>query len=69
MGSNVITIEVTAEDGNTAKTYKVTVTRAEPPSTDATLSSLTLSDAPFTFASDTTRLRCERRQRGGPGLR
>ena len=54
VGSNVITIEVTAEDGNTAKTYKVTVTRAEPPSTDATLRSLTLSDAPFTFASDTT---------------
>ena len=55
MGSNVITIEVTAEDGNTAKTYTVTVTRAAPPlSTDATLSGLTLSDAPFTFASDTT---------------
>ena len=55
VGSNVITIEVTAEDGNTTKTYTVTVTRAAPPlSTDATLSSLTLSDAPFTFASDTT---------------
>ena len=55
VGSNVITIEVTAEDGNTTKTYKVTVTRtAPPPSTDTTLSSLTLSDAPFTFASDTT---------------
>ena len=54
VGSNVITVEVTAEDGNTAKTYTVTVTRAAPPSTDATLSSLTLSDAPFAFASDTT---------------
>ena len=55
VGSNVITIEVTAEDGNTAKIYKVTVTRtAPPPSADATLRSLTLSDAPFTFASDTT---------------
>ena len=55
VGSNVITVEVTAEDGNTAKTYTVTVTRAAPPlSPDATLSSLTLSDAPFTFASDTT---------------
>ena len=43
VGSNVITIEVTAEDGNTVKTYTVTVTRAEPPSTDATLSGLTLS--------------------------
>ena len=30
VGSNVITIEVTAEDGNTAKTYTVTVTRAAP---------------------------------------
>ncbi len=29
-GSNVITVEVTAEDGNTAKTYKMTVTRAAP---------------------------------------
>ena len=55
VGSNVITVEVTAEDGNATRTYTVTVTRAAPPpSTDATLSSLTLSDAPFTFASDTT---------------
>ena len=55
VGSNVIAVVVTAEDGNTAKTYTVTVTRAAPPlSADATLSSLTLSDAPFAFASDTT---------------
>ena len=59
VGRNVITVEVTAEDGNTAKTYTVTVTRAEAPapptlSGDATLRSLTLSDAPFAFASDTT---------------
>ncbi len=55
VGSNFITVDVTAEDGNTTKTYTVTVTRAEPPvSTDATLGNLTLSDAPFTFASDTT---------------
>ena len=54
VGSNVITVEVTAEDGNTAKTYTVTVTRDAPPSTDATLSSLTLSNAPFTFDSATT---------------
>ena len=55
VGSNVIAVEVTAEDGETSRTYTVTVTRAAPPlSTDATLSSLTLSDAPFTFASDTT---------------
>ena len=53
VGRNVITIEVTAEDGNTAKTYTVTVTRAAPPlSADATLSSLTLTGVPFTFASD-----------------
>ena len=36
VGSNVITLEVTAEDGNTVKTYTITVTRAEPSSTDAT---------------------------------
>ena len=54
VGSNVITVVVTAEDGNTAKTYTVTVTRAAPPSADATLRSLTLSGVPFTFASDTT---------------
>ena len=50
VGSNVIAIEVTAEDGETAKTYTVTVTRAAPPlSKDATLSGLTLSGAPFAF--------------------
>ena len=54
-GSNVITVEVTAEDGDTTQTYTVAVTRAAPPlSSDATLSGLALSDAPFTFASDTT---------------
>ena len=55
VGSNVITIEVTAEDDNTTRTYTVTVTRAEPPSTDATLSALTLSGIDFgTFDSTTT---------------
>ena len=55
VGSNVITIEVTAEDRDTNQTYTVTVTRAAPPSTDATLSALTLSDVDFgTFASGTT---------------
>ena len=54
-GANVITIEVTAEDGNSTQTYTVTVTRAAPPSTDATLSALTLSDIDFgTFAPGTT---------------
>ena len=55
VGSNVITVEVTAEDEETTQTYTVTVTRAEPPSTDATLSVLTLSGIDFgTFASGTT---------------
>ena len=55
VGSNVITIEVTAEDGETTRTYTVTVIRAAPPSTDATLSALTLSGINFgTFASGTT---------------
>ena len=55
VGSNIITVEVTAEDGNTARTYTVTVTRAVPPSTDATLRGLTLSGIDFgTFALSTT---------------
>ena len=44
VGQNVITIQVTAEDEKTVKTYTVTVTRAAPPlSADATLSGLALS--------------------------
>ena len=43
VGSNVITIKVTAQDGETTKTYTVTVTRAAPPSTDATLGYVRLS--------------------------
>ena len=55
VGGNVVTIKVTAEDGETTRTYTVTVTRPGPPlSADATLGSLALSDASFTFASDTT---------------
>ena len=55
VGSNVITVEVTAEDDSTTRTYTVTVTRAAPPSTDATLSALTLSGVDFgTFDSTTT---------------
>ena len=55
VGKNPISVVVTAEDGETARIYTVTVTRAASPlSTDATLKSLALSDAPFTFASDTT---------------
>ena len=55
VGSNVITVEVKAEDDITTKTYTVTVTRAAPPSTDATLKSLTLSGIDIgAFSSDTT---------------
>ena len=43
------------KDGETTKIYTITVTRAEPPSTDATLSTLTLSEVHFgTFVSGTT---------------
>ena len=55
VGGNVITVEVTAEDGQTTQTYTVTVTRAAPPSTDATLSALTMSSVDFgTFARGKT---------------
>ena len=59
VGSNTITVEVTAEDGNTSRTYTVVVTRAptvtDPVSTDATLSSLTLSGIDIgTFDAATT---------------
>ena len=51
VGSNIVTVEVTAEDDNTTQTYTVTVTRGEPPtpepSSDATLSALTLSGIDF----------------------
>ena len=53
-GSNVITVEVTAEDGEATMTYTVIVTRAEALSTDATLSGLTLSGVDIgTFDPDT----------------
>ena len=55
VGRNVITVEVTSEDGSTVRTYKVTVTRSAPPSFDATLSGLTLSGIDFgAFSSGTT---------------
>ena len=60
VGSNVITVEVTAEDGVTTETYTVTVTRAPAgASSDATLSELTLSGITFTpaFAPETTSYR------------
>ena len=51
---NVISVVVTAEDGGTAQTYTVTVTRAG--SADASLSALSLSGVTLapTFASGTT---------------
>ena len=55
VGSNGIAVEVTAEDTTTTQTYTVTVTRAAPLSSDATLSALTLSGIDFgTFDSSTT---------------
>ena len=55
VGSNVITVEVTAEDGTTKKTYTVNVMRAAPPSSDATLKSLSLSGISFgSYRSVTT---------------
>ena len=55
VGSNVITVEVTAEDDSTTQTYTVTVTRAAAASTDATLSALAMSGIEFgTFDSMTT---------------
>ena len=55
VGVNIITIKVTAEDTTTTRTYTIAVTRAEPPSTDATLSALTLSGIDFgSFSSTTT---------------
>ena len=51
----IIPIVVTAQDGTTTQTYTVTVTRAAPLSSDATLSALTLSGVDFgTFDSSTT---------------
>lgn len=54
VGPNTVTVEVTAQDGVTRKTYTVTVTRAAPPSAD--LSNLTLSAGSLnpTFAAATT---------------
>jgi predicted outer membrane repeat protein len=54
VGSNVITTEVTAQDGSTTKTYTVTVTRAA--SSNANMSGLTLSAGILNpiFASATT---------------
>ena len=54
VGSNVITVDVTAQDGTTTKTYTITVTRSI--STNADLSGLTLSSGTLSpsFSSATT---------------
>jgi hypothetical protein len=54
VGNNTITVKVTAQDGITVKTYKVTVIRA--PSNIANLNALTLSAGSInpTFAAGTT---------------
>ena len=54
-GDNVITVEVTAEDGVSGETYTVTVTR-EAPASDATLSALALSRITLdpAFAAETS---------------
>ena len=62
VGSNVITIEVTAENGSTSQTYTITVTRVSTDATlsglalrvVATLSGLTLSDIDFGTFDDAT---------------
>jgi hypothetical protein len=51
VGANVITIEVTAEDGTTKRTSTVTITRQQAQPTDATLSGLTATSG--TSASGT----------------
>ena len=52
VGENTIKVKVTAADNITTETYTVTVTRAEPDSTDATLSALVLSSngSPITLS-------------------
>ena len=54
VGETTISVEVTAEDGETTQTYTVTITRTA--SADATLSALSLSGVTLTpaFASGTT---------------
>ncbi len=56
VGANTITIIVTAADGVTTKTYSIVVTREASPSSDSTLSNLTLNNGTLspTFDSNTT---------------
>ena len=57
MGANSINVQVTAEDGNTSRTYTLVVTRAAPSAAaDATLSGLSLSAGTLSpaFAANVT---------------
>ena len=57
VGATVVKVQVTAQDRTTTQTYTVTVTRAPPPSSDATLSGLAISPGTLNepFASGTVR--------------
>ena len=44
VGNNVMQIKLTAEDAVTTRTYRLTLRRAAPPSSDATLSALAVND-------------------------
>ena len=52
VGTNTITIVVTAQDDVTTRTYTVVVTRLEAPSTNADLSNLTISEGTLTPVFD-----------------
>ncbi|MBI1194477.1 MAG: hypothetical protein GC138_01340 [Gammaproteobacteria bacterium] len=51
VGTNLITVDITAQDGATTKSYTISISR---PSADATLTALTLSAGTLTFDSLTT---------------
>ena len=53
VGDNTFTTVVTAQDNATTRTYTVTVTRAQPPSTNANLTGLSLSSGTLTPAFNT----------------
>ena len=62
VGQNAISVVVTAEDGETIRTYTVTVTRAEAPpelSSDAALKDLALSGVTLEFDPATTQYTAE----------
>ena len=56
VGDNTVTVTVTAADGVSAQSYTVTFNRPSPPSTDATLSNLSIVEADLSpsFSSDAT---------------